>query len=242
MAVVTGGSRGIGAATAAVLARQGWSVAGGYLQNAGAARSVADACADEDPKAVALPVDVASEDSVVRFFAAVDEELGQLWALINMIGVVGPPARVDEYDAGRVTHLLAVNAPGSILCARAAVRRMSPRHGGAVVDVSSAAARPGSPGEYVDDAASKGAIDTFSLGLAREVAAEGIRVNAVRPGLIRTEIRARGGQPDRLARLAPFIPIDRVGEAPEVAHTSAWLCSEGASYVTGALIDVSGGR
>lgn len=245
LAVVTGGSRGIGAATAVELARRDWDVAVGYLRDDEAAASVVTACRRHGARAQAVPVDVSSEDSVQRYFAAVDDELGRPAALVNCAGVVGPRARLDEFTADRVAHILAVNVLGSILCSREAIRRMSTRHGGpggVIINLSSAAARLGSPGEYVDYAASKGAVDTLTLGLAREVGAEAIRVNAVRPGLIRTDIHAHGGQPDRLERLAPLIPVGRVGEVHEVAATIAWLCSDEASYVTGALIDVSGGR
>jgi len=182
---------------------------------------------------------------VVRFFATIDRELGPPEALVNCAGVVDRKARLDQMTAARIEHILAVNVVGSFLCAREAVRRMSVGHGGtggSIVNLSSAASRLGSPGEYIDYAASKGAIDTMTIGLAREVAQEGIRVNAVRPGLVNTDIHASGGQPDRLERLAPLVPMGRSGEAHEVAHAVVWLCSDEASYVTGALIDVSGGR
>ncbi len=212
---------------------------------AAAAASVADTCRSLGRRAMAVPVDVASESSVTRFFATVDGELGAPRALVNCAGIVGPKARVDELTADRLDRIFAVNVLGSFLCAGQAVRRMSTVHGGAggaIVNLSSAASRLGSPGEYVDYAASKGAIDTMTIGLAREVAAEGIRVNAVRPGLVATDIHASGGQPDRIERLAPLIPMGRGGQPIEVAAAIAWLCSDEASYVTGALIDVSGGR
>jgi NAD(P)-dependent dehydrogenase (short-subunit alcohol dehydrogenase family) len=196
-------------------------------------------------RAAAFKADVASNDDVVRLFAAVDEDLGPLDAMVNCAGIVAEKARVDEYSSERIERVFAVNVVGSFLCAGEAVRRMSTRHGGhggSIVNVSSAASRLGSPGEYVDYAASKGAIDTMTVGLAREVAAEGIRVNAVRPGLVDTTIHASGGQPDRVQRLAGSIPMGRPGEPPEVATAIAWLCSDEASYVTGALLDVSGGR
>jgi NAD(P)-dependent dehydrogenase (short-subunit alcohol dehydrogenase family) len=194
---------------------------------------------------MAVEVDVSSEEEVVGLFTTVDREFGPLTALVNNAGVVDLKARVDEFSAARVRRMFDVNVLGSFLCAREAVRRMSRVHGGAggaIVNLSSAAARLGSPGEYVDYAASKGAIDTMTIGLAREVATEGIRVNAVRPGLVNTTIHARGGQPDRLERLSPLVPMGRPGEAEEVAQAIVWLCSPEASYVTGALIDVSGGR
>jgi len=219
VAIVSGGSRGIGASTSTLLAERGWDVAVGYHQE--------------------------SEEAVVRFFATIDRELGPPEALVNCAGVVDRKARLDQMTAARIEHILAVNVVGSFLCAREAVRRMSVGHGGtggSIVNLSSAASRLGSPGEYIDYAASKGAIDTMTIGLAREVAQEGIRVNAVRPGLVNTDIHASGGQPDRLERLAPLVPMGRSGEAHEVAHAVVWLCSDEASYVTGALIDVSGGR
>jgi NAD(P)-dependent dehydrogenase (short-subunit alcohol dehydrogenase family) len=245
VAVVTGASRGIGAATAALLASQGWDVAIGYRQDKAAASSVVDTCVSAGRRAVALQVDMADDPTIVNFFTNVDEELGQLAALVNCAGVVDQKARVDEYPPGRVENMFAINVVGPFSCAQQAVRRMSTAHGGsggAIVNLSSAASRLGSPGEYVDYAASKGAIDTMTIGLALETAQEGIRVNAVRPGLVETTIHASGGQPDRLERLAPVIPMGRAGRPSEIAHAIAWLCSDEASYVTGALLDVSGGR
>ena len=195
-------------------------------------------------QAVAVRCDVRNEAEVVALFAAADD-LGPLRALVNNAGITGPKARLDELTAARIEDLLAVNVLGSFLCAREAVRRMSTDHGGAggaIVNVSSAAARLGSPGEYIDYAATKGAIDTMTLGLAKEVAREGIRVNAVRPGLIKTDIHASGGQPDRVEERRDSVPMGRGGEALEVAQAIAWLCSDEAAYVTGALLDVSGGR
>lgn len=245
LAVVTGGSGGIGSATATVLADQGWDVVVGYLHHAEAAEAVAATCRSGGRRALALPLDVSGEESVLRFFSTVDDEWGAPGALVNCAGIVGGQARLDEFTAHRIQGIFSVNVLGSFLCAREAVRRMSSAHdgaGGSIVNVSSAASRLGSPGEYIDYAASKGAVDTMTIGLAREVAAEGIRVNAVRPGLVDTAIHARGGQPDRLDRMAPLIPMGRGGEPLEIARAIAWLCSDEASYVTGALLDVSGGR
>ena len=245
VAVVTGGSRGIGASTAALLASLGWDVAVGYRQDVAAANSVAEHCRSVGQRAVVLQMDVAQADDVVNFFTNVDEQLGIASALVNCAGIVDQKARVDQYPPGRVERMFTVNVVGSFLCAQQAVRRMSTIHGGSggsIVNVSSAASRLGSPGEYVDYAASKGAIDTMTIGLARETAQEGIRVNAVRPGLVDTTIHASGGQPDRIARLAPAIPMGRAGRPSEIANAIAWLCSDEASYVTGAIVDVSGGR
>jgi NAD(P)-dependent dehydrogenase (short-subunit alcohol dehydrogenase family) len=233
IALITGGSRGIGAATASRLASQGWDVAVTYRSDVEAAESVAEECRSLGRRAVALAGDVTSDEEVVRVFEQLDETLGRLSALVNNAGIVDSKARVDEYPPGRVARMLATNVVGPFLCAREAVRRMSTIHGGeggAIVNVSSAASRLGSPGEYVDYAASKGAIDTMTLGLAKEVAREMIRVNAVRPGIVDTTI------------LAEQIPMGRAGRPEEIANTIAWLCSDEAAYVTGALIDVSGGR
>jgi NAD(P)-dependent dehydrogenase (short-subunit alcohol dehydrogenase family) len=245
VAVVTGGSRGIGAATVTCLAAAGFDVAVGYHLDTVAAESVAEECRSLGRRAVAVRVDVAQDDDVVTLFTRVDTELGPVTALVNCAGIVDQKSRVDDYPPGRVERMFAVNVVGSFLCAREAVRRMSTARGGSggsIVNLSSAAARLGSPGEYVDYAASKGAIDTMTVGLAREIAREGVRVNAVRPGLVDTSIHASGGQPDRLERLAGAIPMGRVGQPSEVAAVIVWLCSDEASYVTGALIDVSGGR
>lgn len=246
IAIVTGASKGIGAATAELLAQQGWAVCLTYLTDQQGARSVVDAIGATGATAWAVRCDVAREDDVVALFAGADQAgHGPVGVLVNNAGVVDQRARVDELDGERLQRLFATNVFGTMLCAREAVRRMSTLHGGAggaIVNVSSAASRLGSPGEYVDYAATKGAVDTFTVGLAREVATEGIRVNAVRPGIIDTGIHVTGGQPDRVARLGPAIPMRRAGEAVEVASAIAWLASEGASYCTGAILDVSGGR
>jgi NAD(P)-dependent dehydrogenase (short-subunit alcohol dehydrogenase family) len=243
--IITGGSRGIGAACALRAARAGHAVVASYRDDARAAAAVVSAIEREGGRALALRADVAVETDVTRLFDAADRAFGPLAALVNNAGITAPPLRVDEMDVARLTRMFTTNVIGSFLCAREAVRRMSTRHGGrggAIVNVSSAAARLGSPGEYVDYAASKGAIDTFTLGLAKEVAAEGIRVNAVRPGLIHTDIHATAGQPGRVERLQSTVPMQRGGTADEVAAAVLWLLSGEASYVTGTLLDVAGGR
>ncbi|HXD42216.1 MAG TPA: SDR family oxidoreductase [Ramlibacter sp.] len=243
--LVTGGSRGIGAATALLAAERGFAVAVNYMANGAAADEVVRRIRAGGGKAVALQADVAREDQVVTMFEKVDSQLGRLTALVNNAGVVDRAARVEELSFERLRRMFDVNVIGSFLCAREAVRRMSTRHGGsggAIVNVSSAAARLGAPGEYVDYAACKGAIDTFTIGLAKEVAAEGIRVNAVRPGLIDTEIHASGGAPDRIRQLARQVPMQRGGTAQEVAEAIVWLLSSAASYITLSLLDVTGGR
>jgi NAD(P)-dependent dehydrogenase (short-subunit alcohol dehydrogenase family) len=242
--VITGASRGIGAATARLFAHRGWAVCVGYRTDADAARRVVEECSAVGATAISILVDVSLPESVASFFEKADS-LGAVRALVNNAGIVDRRARVDEMTVDRLRRMFTVNAIGPLLCAGEAVRRMSTRHGGAggaIVSVSSAATRLGSPGQYVDYAASKAAVDTMTLGLAKEVAREGIRVNAVRPGLIETEIHASGGEPDRVERLQHEIPMQRGGRPDEVANAIAWLCSSEASYVTGALIDVSGGR
>lgn len=244
VAVITGGSRGIGRAAALAAAKRGYKVVVGYVSNKAAADEVVAAIAAGNGKAVAVKCDVGVEADILDLFRQADG-FGRVAALVNNAGVVDVTARVDEMSAARVTRMMTVNVVGSILCAREAVKRMSTKHGGAggvIVNLSSVAATLGSPGLYVDYAASKGAIDTLTVGLAREVASEGIRVNAIRPGLIDTDIHGSGGEPDRAHRLAPTVPMKRVGTAEEVANAIVWLMSDEASYVTGAIFDVSGGR
>jgi NAD(P)-dependent dehydrogenase (short-subunit alcohol dehydrogenase family) len=243
--VVTGGSRGIGAATCLLAARKGFAVAVNYASNAAAAQSVVAAIRAAGGKAEAVQADVAQEEQVIAMFREVDAKLGRTTALVNNAGVVDVASRVDEMTGARLKRMFDINVIGSLLCAREAVRRMSTRHGGsggAIVNLSSAAARLGAPGQYVDYAAAKGAIDAFTIGLAKEVAAEGIRVNAVRPGLIETAIHASGGIPDRVQQLAHLVPMQRGGSANEVAEAIVWLLSPEASYTTMSLVDVSGGR
>ena len=243
--LVTGGSRGIGAATARLAAQRGWSVAVNYTSNEAAAHQVVQAVREAGRRAIAVRADVADEAQVVRMFEEVDAQLGRITDLVNNAGVVDVAARVDEMSGARLQRMFGINVIGSILCAREAVRRMSTRHGGrggAIVNVSSAASRLGSPSQYVDYASAKGAVDAFTLGLAKEVAAEGIRVNAVRPGLIETDIHASGGIPDRVKQLAHQVPMQRGGSAEEVANAIVWLLSAEASYTTMSLLEVSGGR
>lgn len=243
--LVTGASRGIGAATALLAARSGWAVAVNYSANSLAADEVVRSIRDAGGAAIALQADVAVEAQVMAMFRSIDAELGPLTGLVNNAGVVDVSARLDEMGVARWRRMFDINVIGSMLCAREAVRRMSTRHGGtggAIVNVSSAASRLGSPAQYLDYAAAKGAIDAFTLGLAKEVAAEGIRVNAVRPGLIDTEIHASGGLPDRVQDLQHLVPMQRGGSADEVAHAIVWLLSSGASYTTMSLLDVSGAR
>lgn len=248
--LVTGASRGIGAAVAERAARAGWDVAVNYRRDGPAAERVANRVRAVGRRAVLLPGDVADDALVRGMFEQLHVwretgTVGPLRGLVNNAGVVDVACRVDEMDAARLQRMFAVNVLGSFACAREALRRMSTRHGGAggaIVNLSSAAARLGSPGQYVDYAAAKAAIDTFTVGLAREVAAEGVRVNAVRPGIIDTEIHASGGQPQRVQQLGPQTPMGRAGTADEVARSVVWLLSDDASYCTGALLDCSGGR
>lgn len=245
IAVVTGGSRGIGAATTRELAKRGYAVCVAYRANARAAATIVADLARSGAQALAVQADVSLEEHVVRLFATVDRELGRLTLLVNNAGVVAPQTRVENVTAERIGRLFATNVTGMLLCCREAVRRMSTRHGGrggVIVNVSSGAARTGSPGEYVDYAATKGAVDTLTRGLALEVASEGVRVNAVRPGFIHTEMHADGGEPNRIARLQPSIPLGRGGTPDEVAKAICWLASPDASYCTGTFIDCAGGR
>ncbi len=245
--LITGGGRGIGAATAVLAARQGWAVALNFRQGRDAAESVVASIVAAGGDAAMFAGDVADSDAVTALFADVDAHFGAgaLRGLVNNAGIVGRAQRVDGMSAERLQRMFAVNVLGTMYCAREAVRRMSTRaggHGGAIVNLGSVASRLGSPAQYVDYAASKGAIDTFTLGLAREVATEGIRVNAVRPGIIDTGIHASGGEPDRAQRLAPQIPMQRAGTVDEVARVILWLLADESAYTTGALVDVSGGR
>ena len=243
--LITGASRGIGAATALQAARAGYTVVVNYQSNAQAADDVVQQIRALNARAIALQADVSNEGQVLAMFAAIDSQLGPLQALVNSAGVVDVASRVDAMAVARLKRMFDTNVIGSMVCAREAVLRMSTRHGGAggaIVNISSLAATLGSAGQYVDYAASKGAIDTFTVGLAREVAGEGIRVNAVRPGVIDTEIHASGGQPARAQQLAASIPMQRPGTAEEVASAILWLLSAGAAYTTGALLDVGGGR
>lgn len=238
--LVTGGGRGIGAATARLAAERGYAVCISYLRDAAAAEKLA-----KEIDAVAVQADVSVEADVVRLFRTLDEKLGRIGVLVNNAGIVDVKARVEEMSLARLQRMFAVNVVGSFLCAREAIKRMSKRRGGAggtIVNLSSAAARLGSPGDYVDYASAKGAIDTFTLGLAKEVAAEGIRVNGVRPGVIRTEIHATSGDPARLERIGAMAPLARPGEPEEVARAILWVASDEASYTTGAIVDVTGGR
>lgn len=248
--LVTGGSRGIGAAAAVCCAELGFDVVVNYTRDAAAAQAVVDRVLALGRRAIAVQADVSVEAQVISMFEQVDAagrdgQVAALHGLVNNAGVVDRATRVEQIDGARLQRMFAINVFGSFLCAREAVKRLSTRHGGpggAIVNLSSAAARLGGPGQYVDYAAAKGAIDTFTIGLAREVATEGIRVNAVRPGIIETDIHASGGQPDRVQQLAPQVPMQRAGTADEVGRAIAWLLSDAASYTTGSLLDVTGGR
>ena len=245
MIIVTGASRGIGAATARLAADQGYAVCVNYLKHKEPAYAIVDAITAGGGQAIAVAADVAREAEVADLFKSVDAQLGAVSALVNNAGILESQQRVEEMDADRLTRIFTVNVIGCFLCAREAVRRMSSRHGGrggAIVNVSSAASRLGSAGEYVDYAASKGAIDTFTIGLSREVAAEGIRVNAVRPAFIYTDIHESGGEPGRVDRIKDSIPMKRGGRPEEVAQAIMWLLSEEASYTTGTFIDLAGGK
>jgi NAD(P)-dependent dehydrogenase (short-subunit alcohol dehydrogenase family) len=243
--LITGASRGIGAATARLAAVRGYAVCLNYRENRAAAELVARELQSSGARAIAVQADVSVEPDVVRLFETCDRELGTVSALVNNAGILETQMRVESMDGARLQRVFATNVIGSFLCAREAVRRMSTKHGGrggAIVNISSGASRLGSPNEYVDYAASKGAIDTLTIGLAREVAEEGIRVNAVRPGFIYTDIHASGGEPNRVERVKTIVPMKRGGTVDEVAHAILWLLSDEASYTTGAFIDVTGGK
>jgi NAD(P)-dependent dehydrogenase (short-subunit alcohol dehydrogenase family) len=238
--LITGGSRGIGAATARLAAEAGYKVAVNYVHNKAAAETLA-----REISGIAIAADVSAEGDVLRMFQELDKKLGRIGVLVNNAGIVDLTARVDEMTAERINRMFAINVTGSFLCAREAVKRMSKRHGGpggAIVNLSSVAARIGSPAMYVDYAASKAAIDTLTLGLSKEVGPEGIRVNAVRPGVVHTEIHATSGDPQRADRIGASAPLQRAAEPEEIARAILWLASEEASYVSGAILDVSGGR
>lgn len=245
VALVTGASRGIGRAAALLLARQGYAVGVNYLRDESAARQVVAEIEAQGGKALALQADVADEAQVMAMFAALDARLGTLSALVNNAGILFRQANIEQLTAERINQMLSTNVTGYFLCCREAVKRMALRHGGqggAIVNVSSAASRLGAAGEYVDYAASKGAVDTLTIGLAREVAAQGIRVNGVRPGFIYTEMHASGGEPGRVDRVKDSLPMQRGGQPQEVAEAIAWLLSDAASYVTGTFIEAAGGR
>ncbi len=249
--LVTGGGRGIGAATCRIAAARGWAIGVNYARDAGAAEALVAEIVGAGGRAHAVQADVADNEAVVAMFAAIDRALPPLGGLVNNAGVVDVAARVDSMSVERLQRMFAINVFGSFYCAREAIRRMTTRPsagapgahaGGAIVNVSSAAAKLGGPAQYVDYAAAKGGIETFTIGLAKELAAEGIRVNAVRPGIIDTEIHASGGTPDRVRQIAPQLPMQRAGTADEVAEAIVWLLSEQSSYTTGSIVEVTGGR
>lgn len=243
--LITGGGRGIGAATAQLAAERGYAVGVNYLRDRAAAEGVVETIRVNGGRAAALQADVSKEEDVLRMFSELDRELGRVAALVNNAGILERQMRVEEMDAARWNRVLAINVTGTFLCAREAVRRMSTKRGGsggAIVNISSAASRLGSPGEYVDYAASKAAVEAFTIGLAKEVALEGIRVNGIRPGVIYTSIHASGGEPGRVDRVKDSVPMRRGGQPEEVARAALWLLSNESSYSTGTFIDVSGGR
>ena len=243
--IITGASRGIGAATARIAGRSGYVVCVNYLKNKAAAKQIVEEINADGGRALAVGADISREEEVVKLFCTVDDKLGKISALVNNAGILETQMRIEDMNAARLKRVFLTNVIGSFLCAREAVKRMSTKNGGkggAIVNVSSAAARLGSAGEYVDYAASKGAVDTFTRGLAQEVAEEGIRVNAVRPGVIDTDIHASGGEPGRVERVKASIPMKRGGSAEEVAKAIMWLLSSESSYTTGSLLEVSGGR
>ncbi|OCX94127.1 MAG: NAD(P)-dependent oxidoreductase [Pseudomonas sp. CO183] len=243
--LITGASRGIGAATARLAARQGYALCLNFHQREDAANQVLEQVRAAGVSAITVKADVADESQVLQMFEVIDREFGRLDVLVNNAGMLEQQMRLEQMDAARWMRVLGANVIGSFLCAREAIKRMSTKHGGqggSIINLSSIAARLGAPGEYIDYAAAKGAIDSMTVGLAREVADEGIRVNAVRPGVIHTEIHASGGEPDRIERVKASVPMGRGGQAEEIAEAILWLASEQASYTTGALLDVSGGR
>ena len=243
--IITGASRGIGAATARIAGRSGYVVCVNYLKNKAAAKQIVEEINADGGRALAIGADISREEEVVKLFCTVDDKLGKISALVNNAGILETQMRIEDMNAARLNRVFLTNVIGSFLCAREAVKRMSTKNGGkggAIVNVSSAAARLGSAGEYVDYAASKGAVDTFTRGLAQEVAEEGIRVNAVRPGVIDTDIHSSGGEPGRVERVKASIPMKRGGSAEEVAKAIMWLLSSESSYTTGSLLEVSGGR
>lgn len=243
--IITGGSRGIGAETARLAAKRGYAVCINYISNEAAAQALVKEIENAGGKAIAVAADVAKEADIIRLFDTVDQVLGPVTALVNNAGILETQMRVDQMDAERLTRIFAANITGSFICSREAIKRMSTRHGGqggAIVNVSSVASRLGSPGEYVDYAASKGAVDALTIGLSKEVAEEGIRVNAVRPGFIYTDIHAAGGEPGRVDRIKDAIPMKRGGQPEEVAAAILWLLSDEASYATGTFIDLAGGK
>lgn len=243
--LITGASRGIGAATARLAAHQGYALCLNYHQREDAVKQVLEQVHAAGVSAITVKADVADEGQVVQMLEMIDREFGRLDVLVNNAGMLEQQMRLEQMDAARWTRVLGANVIGSFLCAREAIKRMSTQRGGqggSIINLSSIAAQLGAPGEYIDYAAAKGAIDSMTVGLAREVAGEGIRVNAVRPGVIHTEIHASGGEPDRIERVKASVPMGRGGQAEEVAEAILWLASERASYTTGALLDVSGGR
>ncbi|MCF6323382.1 MAG: SDR family oxidoreductase [Gammaproteobacteria bacterium] len=243
--LITGGSRGIGASTALLAAKSGWNVCISYINQQASAASIVNEIKYGGNKAIAVKANIGSEQEIMALFEKIDAEFGRLDALVNNAGIITPIAQLVEMDAARLQSVFNINVVGTFLCTREAIKRMSTKkngNGGSIVNVSSAAARIGSPNEFIDYAASKGAIDSMTLGLSKEIAAEGIRVNAVRPGLINTELHADTGEPDRVEKLENFIPMKRPGSADEVAKAIVWLMSDDASYVNGALLDVAGGR
>jgi len=240
--LITGGSRGIGAAVAVLAAKKGWDVVITYQNAKTEADNVVSQITDLGQRALALEVDISDEAQIVALFSKIDDEFGQLDALVNNAGVIAPISSFVDIDAQRIRDVFNINVVGSFICAREAVKRMSSQQGGSIVNISSAASRIGSANEFIDYAASKGAIDTFTLGLSKEVAGLGIRVNAVRPGLINTQMHRDAGDEARPQRLQTMVPMQRPGEPGEIASAIVWLISDEASYVTGALLDVTGGR